>query len=372
MGDSENRRHIMTRETPLPIYVGLSLHAHTREKKLVQKFHRLGLSISYDRVMQLSTDIGNAVCKKYEEESVVCPPSLQSGFFTTACVDNIDHNPSSATARDSFHGTAISLTQHSIETCQNSEQSILINPRMKSKKMSSLPEFYTCIPPVTMKTPKSPVPKINTPFKPDEHILLYDLQNEKRWLQTVFEHVSCDQDDQCLQISWSAFHASLQSHCRRPPAITTLMPLFDEYSQSFEMIKHSMSLISAATDRLNPGQTPVIAMDQPLFTIAKHIQWNFPDNFGEKKYIIMMGGLHIEMAVLRLLGKWLKGSGWTSVLVESGMISSGRSDALLKASHLKRTRDAHQVTAAALYILQMRAYAKQTDGIYEDRPTFEN
>ena len=33
------------------------------------------------------------------------------GLFTTAAVDNIDHNPSFTTARDSFHGTRISLFQ---------------------------------------------------------------------------------------------------------------------------------------------------------------------------------------------------------------------------------------------------------------------
>ena len=33
-------------------------------------------------------------------------------MFTVAAVDNIDHNPSSRTAKDSFHGTAMSITQH--------------------------------------------------------------------------------------------------------------------------------------------------------------------------------------------------------------------------------------------------------------------
>ena len=33
-------------------------------------------------------------------------------LFTTAAVDNIDHNPTSRTAQDSFHGTGISLFQH--------------------------------------------------------------------------------------------------------------------------------------------------------------------------------------------------------------------------------------------------------------------
>ena len=88
------------------------LHAETRKKNLVDKFYKLGLSISYDRVLQISADLGNTVCAQFKEEGVVCPAKLKKSLFTTANVDNIDHNPSSRTAKDSFHGTAISLTQH--------------------------------------------------------------------------------------------------------------------------------------------------------------------------------------------------------------------------------------------------------------------
>ena len=72
----------------------------------------LGLSISYDRVIQISVDLGNSVCAQFEEEGVACPSKLKKSLFTTGSVDNIDHNPSSRTAKDSFHGTAISLTEH--------------------------------------------------------------------------------------------------------------------------------------------------------------------------------------------------------------------------------------------------------------------
>jgi hypothetical protein len=39
---------------------------------------------------------------------------LKSGITTSAAIDNIDHNhnPSSTSAHDSFHGTGISLFQH--------------------------------------------------------------------------------------------------------------------------------------------------------------------------------------------------------------------------------------------------------------------
>ena len=64
------------REPPLPVYLGLMTNAETRK-----------------------------VCARYEAEGVVCPAKLSKKVFTTAAVDNIDHNPSSATAQCAFHGT---------------------------------------------------------------------------------------------------------------------------------------------------------------------------------------------------------------------------------------------------------------------------
>ncbi len=78
----------------------------------MDKLYHLGFSISYDRVLRLSAEMGNSVCQRFHMEQVVCPPILQGGVFTTAAVDNIDHNPSATTAKDSLHGTAISLIQH--------------------------------------------------------------------------------------------------------------------------------------------------------------------------------------------------------------------------------------------------------------------
>ena len=39
------------------------------------------------------------------------------------------------------------------------------------------------------------------------------------------------------------------------------------------MIRHSMDVVKNAVEHLNPGQTPVVTFDQPLFALAKQIQW---------------------------------------------------------------------------------------------------
>lgn len=100
-------KHNTARETPLPIYLGLMLHCGTRQKKYVGKCHKLGLSISYERVLQLVNKTTNAICDKCKTDDIVCPPTLRSGLFIVAAADKIDHNLSSTSASSSFHGTGL-------------------------------------------------------------------------------------------------------------------------------------------------------------------------------------------------------------------------------------------------------------------------
>ena len=109
---STGTHHSKSRETPLPVYLGMMIHADTRKCELIDIFFHLGLSVSYDRVIDISTDMWNEAVSQYKNDGVVCPIILRDGLFTTAAVDNIDHNPSSNTAHDSFHGTGISLFQN--------------------------------------------------------------------------------------------------------------------------------------------------------------------------------------------------------------------------------------------------------------------
>ena len=72
-GDVVRVRRNKNRETPVSLYIGLSIHAKTRSRDLIDIMHDLGLCVLYDRVLAISTDIGNAVCRRYQEEQVVCP-----------------------------------------------------------------------------------------------------------------------------------------------------------------------------------------------------------------------------------------------------------------------------------------------------------
>lgn len=182
---SGNARHSKQRETPLPVYLGMMLHAKTRKRELVDSLFDLGLCISYDRVLNISTELGNKVCHQYEMEQAVCPPNLRCGLFTTAAADNIDHNPSSTSAHDSFHGTGISLFQHPCSESRGVQRGLLTAnqdvPSTESRgTLSKLPDSYTSVPPLTFGKRDVTVPKLDAPCKPNCQLVPQAMEEEYR------------------------------------------------------------------------------------------------------------------------------------------------------------------------------------------------
>lgn len=101
--------HNVEQETPLPLYLGLMLHQRGG-KNVVDKMYQLGISVSYKRVQQIEKNVASTVCEHFNQlGDSVCPSGLMHSLFTYAAIDNIDHNTSSNTSVDSFHGTSISL-----------------------------------------------------------------------------------------------------------------------------------------------------------------------------------------------------------------------------------------------------------------------
>ena len=71
-----------------------------------------------------------------------------------------------------------------------------------------------------------------------------------------------------------------------------------------------------------------------------------------------MGGLHVDINIVSLLGGWLEGGGWIYITTSANVTTKERAIALQKGSHTTRSQWARQVTAAALFILPRRSYAE--------------
>ena len=101
-----------------------------------------------------------------------------------------------------------------------------------------------------------------------------------------------------------------------------------------------------------------------MYAVAKQIQWNFPEMYRERQFVIMFRGLHVEVAFLKAnVGGWLEVSGWTAALPEANVASAGTADSFLKATSVIHTQHANQMSASILYVLQTKSYTSYKESL---------
>lgn len=136
-----SHRHSYQREPLVSLYVRLSLHTQTQSKKLEDSLEKLGLSISYDRVLQLENLLAKNVYEQFKLEGIVFPDNLRKSIYTIGALDKIDHNPSSTSAQETLHGTEISIIQN--PTKQNPGIECNITFILDIAGQYSLPKSFT-------------------------------------------------------------------------------------------------------------------------------------------------------------------------------------------------------------------------------------
>ena len=311
-----NVRHLTQNEPPLPAKVGLMIHLKTRKKSIVNDLAADGLSVSYNRVLQIQDSIGRQLSEKYEKEQIVCPHPLQKDHFTLGAIDNIDHVPSSSTSTSSFHGTSISIFQQ-VEG-KVTKQPFIIED-FEDTKAIRLPDFYTDIKPT--KSGKPEPPNFLRPALSTSQLSFENFE----WLQSLINSSNL-QNSSTLpgdRMSFSAFHSQKTEDPFGFKSISALLPVLTESVDSPAMVRHTMELIKGLTRHLNPSQKQVVITgDQPVYALGKQVQWLYPDQYED--ILWMMGPLHIEMAFLHAIGNWLSESGWTDMFERARITTTGR------------------------------------------------
>ena len=136
----------------------------------------------------------------YDVHRSVCSPRLQENIFTLSAIDNLDHNPSSSTAKDSFHGTVISIFQ--FQTNQDDSFKFELSKTSRNNhRPPSLPSYYTNVKP-TKSTPSTP--RIST-INSMNSIDVDHFDESKDWFNYIHDHLDEEMLHRC---NWASFCAS--------------------------------------------------------------------------------------------------------------------------------------------------------------------
>ena len=86
-----------------------------------------------------------------------------------------------------------------------------------------------------------------------------------------------------------------------PETLPSINAMFPDEECTVTMTRHCFEVIHAAMQYINPGQIPVMSMEQPLFAKMKQLQWSMDTMYGEDKCVLLFGGHHIELAFYKLV-----------------------------------------------------------------------
>ena len=95
----------------------------------------------------------------------------------------------------------------------------------------------------------------------------------------------------------------------------------------------------------------VITVDQALYCKLMEMKWRFPE-FNEK-LIVRLGGLHISMSFLKVIGKHMSGSGLYETWIESGLLGEGAAELVFSGKAYSKAMRAHKITVQALWTILM-------------------
>ena len=344
-------------ETPFSVGLGIHVHKETRSKKLVECLSDLGLSISYDKVMKIENDLGNAVSENISlNHGVFVPPNIQPGIPLHFAIDNIDFRNDTPDGKSEFHGTTHVVFQNNNKV----NHELLKISRTKTFTFQHLPFQETN---VTMK-----------PNPPNEVFLDYEAPSSLVDL-TLFRNADriwglCQVIDEirlCQLPTWGAFNSLLADN----PSVTVCqgLPLYPGSPTDWGNLYTALKIVQGINVSVTGKKRTIVTLDLQLY--SKCMQMRERSDIKEN-YIFRLGELHIVFAFLKVIGKYILGSGLDQMLIEAGVYGPTTLGQILEGKHMKRGMEAHMIIYLSLYKVYVDNVLERYPGLRHEITTKAN
>ena len=101
-----------TREMPEQLAVGLTVHQAIRSKEIVNMLHGFRMSVEYNRLLRVESQIEAHVLQHMEQcGGMYLPPDIVEGRHLFFAIDNVDFAEDTYDGKRTLHGTAMAIYQ---------------------------------------------------------------------------------------------------------------------------------------------------------------------------------------------------------------------------------------------------------------------
>lgn len=149
--------------------------------------------------------------------------------------------------------------------------------------------------------------------------------------------------DVCPLPTWSAFNSLITP----VPKVTMCqgLPLYAGTPTHFSNLYHLLKLAQGINIVVSGEGETIVTLDLQLY--LKYMQMRENKDI-KKNFIVRLGELHTVFAFLKVIGKYIQGSGVDQVLVKAGIYGITTLGQILEGKHMKRAMEAHMVISLSL------------------------
>ena len=130
-------------------------------------------------------------------------------------------------------------------------------------------------------------------------------------------------------------------------------PMIHAEASNFSTLYTLMKLAQKICESMGQRDS-FITFDLDLYAKAKQLQMKYPNEF--KNTVIRMGGFHIALNYLAVLGNLYAQSGLEDLLIESGVYVAGTTSVLMLGKSYNKGIRAHKLSMEALFRLLWQAF----------------
>ena len=302
--------------------------------------HNAGHALSYDNVLQVDNALAEKTIDSMDPDTgAVVPPNLVPESFVHFTCDNIDINDSTFDGKNTFHATQLAAWQRGPELDMG-----LKNMKPSTSKALKVPEIMNEIFPADMPEGKiEPKSTANTKKEWFERNTENEEAKKARAMDMAF--LINRQDDTDTKKGWTYFN-QIYKDCNHEMSSIGYMPVIQDTAG--EIITLNTVALRCKHVATTLGQKHVVlTVDEALFPKLMELKWT--NALLEDTLIVRLGGLHISLNFLKVIGQHMQSSGLQELWTEDNILGPRAAEQVMVGKHYARGMRVHKLTLQALW-----------------------
>ena len=322
--------------------LAMTVRHMTGSAKLIDILNGLGDCSSHSMVLEHDTALATKQLSKGDDML----PEGVSPKFTMLVWDNIDFSEETLSGKGTTHSTNGILIQTGKPEVQHEQHPSL--PRSHkwsiSAPTSSLVSYFGTV-------EKGPAPcgqDIDRESQDDLNLV----SAKKKDL--AFRLSRLPRRHGCLPPSWTGYNTQLDDS---KPKISSIyyLPAIDASPTMMDTV-NTILVKSVRICTVLQQESNVIVCDQAIYSKVQQIQWK--DASLMARTVIRMGEFHTGMNFLACIGKCFQDAGLQDIVIESGLVAKGSTNAVLTGHQYNRSLRMHKIVSEAMEHMRWQAFLK--------------